>query len=86
MAKVSVIVPFYNSEKYLKRCLDSLVRQTLKDIEIIITNGFIKVANLKMLWDNIFILHSIKFSKIIKLIKAMQDINKTIILSFLLRE
>ncbi len=38
MAKISVIVPFYNSEKYLKRCLDSLVRQTFKDIEIIMVN------------------------------------------------
>lgn len=36
--KVSVIVPVYNTEKYLKRCLDSLVNQTLKDIEIIIIN------------------------------------------------
>ena len=35
MAKVSVIVPIYNVEKELKRCLDSLIRQTLKDIEII---------------------------------------------------
>ncbi len=38
MVKVSVVVPVYNVEKYLKRCLDSLVNQTLKDIEIIIVN------------------------------------------------
>ncbi|MBR3646098.1 MAG: glycosyltransferase family 2 protein [Lachnospiraceae bacterium] len=33
--KVSVIIPVYNVDKYLKQCLDSLVNQTLKDIEII---------------------------------------------------
>lgn len=33
--KVSVIVPVYNGETYLKQCLDSIRRQTLKDIEII---------------------------------------------------
>lgn len=36
MPKVSIIVPVYNVEEYLERCLDSLVNQTLKDIEIII--------------------------------------------------
>ena len=36
--KVSVIVPVYNVEKYLERCLDSLINQTLKDIEIIAVN------------------------------------------------
>jgi len=36
MAKVSVIVPIYNAEKYLEQCLDSIVAQTLKDIEIIL--------------------------------------------------
>ena len=36
--KVSVIVPVYNVEKYLEKCLDSLVNQTLKDIEIIVVN------------------------------------------------
>ena len=38
MPKVSVIVPVYNVEKYLSKCLDSLVNQTLKDIEIIVVN------------------------------------------------
>lgn len=38
MKKVSIIVPVYNVEKYIKRCLDSLVGQTLDDIEIIIVN------------------------------------------------
>ena len=37
-AKVSVIVPVYNVEDYLERCLNSLVRQTLKEIEIIVVN------------------------------------------------
>lgn len=36
--KVSVIVPVYNVEPYLEKCLTSLVAQTLKDIEIIIVN------------------------------------------------
>lgn len=38
MAKVSVIIPVYNVEQYLKRCLDSIINQTLKDIEIILVN------------------------------------------------
>ena len=33
--KISVIVPVYNVEKYLAECLDSIINQTLKDIEII---------------------------------------------------
>ena len=36
--KVSVIVPVYNVEKYLEKCLTSLVNQTLNDIEIIVVN------------------------------------------------
>lgn len=38
MPKVSVIVPVYNVEKYVDRCLKSLVNQTLQEIEIIIVN------------------------------------------------
>lgn len=36
--KVSIIVPIYNVEKYLDRCMNSLVNQTLKDIEIIMVD------------------------------------------------
>lgn len=36
--KVSVIVPVYNAESYLVRCIDSLLSQTLKDIELIFIN------------------------------------------------
>lgn len=35
---ISVIVPIYNSEQYLDRCIDSLVNQTIKDIEIILVD------------------------------------------------
>lgn len=38
MYKVSVIVPVYNTEKYIKKCLDSLINQTMKNIEIIVIN------------------------------------------------
>ena len=38
MPKVSIIIPVYNVEKYIATCLDSLVNQTLKDIEVIVVN------------------------------------------------
>ena len=38
MPKFSVIIPVYNVEKYLRECLESLVNQTLKDIEFICVN------------------------------------------------
>lgn len=38
MVKVSVIVPIYNVSEFLDRCLNSIVNQTLKDIEIILIN------------------------------------------------
>ncbi len=36
--KISIIVPVYNTSRYLPRCVDSLISQTIKDIEIIIIN------------------------------------------------
>ena len=38
MIKVSIIVPFYNVENYIEKCLQSLVNQTLEDVEIILVN------------------------------------------------
>ena len=38
MVKVSIIVPVYNVEKYIRKCLDSLINQTLDDLEFICIN------------------------------------------------
>ena len=38
MSKVSIILPIYNVEKHLHRCMDSLLNQTLEDIEIIMVD------------------------------------------------
>lgn len=38
MPKVSVVVPIYNVEEYLPKCIESLINQTLSDIEIILVN------------------------------------------------
>ncbi len=38
MPKVSVIIPIYNTAKYLEECLDSVTSQTLNDIEVILIN------------------------------------------------
>ncbi|MBQ8727602.1 MAG: glycosyltransferase family 2 protein [Oscillospiraceae bacterium] len=38
MPKLSVVIPVYNVEKYLSKCIDSVINQTLNDIEIILVN------------------------------------------------
>lgn len=49
MEKVSVIVPVYNGEEYLRRCLDSIVKQTYKELEIILVNDGSKDNSLKIM-------------------------------------
>ena len=46
--KVSVIVPVYNAEKYIERCVNSLKNQTLEDIEIILVDDSSKDASYEM--------------------------------------
>lgn len=55
--KVSVIIPVHNVEKYLSRCLESVIHQTLKDIEIIIvddgsTDNSLNIASAYAQQDN----------------------------------
>ncbi len=38
MPKISVIVPVYGVEKYIKKCIDSIINQTFKDFELIVVN------------------------------------------------
>ena len=51
MYKVSILIPVYNVEKYLSKCLESILLQTYKNIEIIIindgtTDSSLEIANL----------------------------------------
>ena len=47
--KISVIIPVYNSERYLRQCLDSLIHQTLSEIEIICVDDGSADASLSIL-------------------------------------
>lgn len=47
--KISVIIPVYNVEKYIRQCIDSVVNQTLKDIEIIVVNDGTKDNSMKII-------------------------------------
>ena len=51
MIKVSVVVPIYNVEKYLSQCIESILSQTLKDIEVICVNDGSKDSSLSILKD-----------------------------------
>ena len=49
--KISVLVPVYNVEKYLRQCLDSIINQTFEDIEIICINDGSLDGSLKILQE-----------------------------------
>ena len=51
MAKVSIVVPIYNVEKYLRQCLDSIKNQTLDDIEVICVNDGSKDSSLEIIME-----------------------------------
>ena len=45
MPKISIFIPIYNKEKYIKKCIENIQNQTLKDIEIIAVNFLIIINN-----------------------------------------
>ena len=49
MAKISVIIPVYNAERYLSVCLDSVLAQSIKDMEIICVDDGSKDGSLEIL-------------------------------------
>ena len=52
MVKISVIVPVYGVEDYIKKCMDSLVNQTFKDFEIIVVNDGTKDQSIEIIKEN----------------------------------
>ena len=52
--KISVIVAVYNTEKYLKKCIESLLSQSYENMEIIIVEDYSK-DNSKQVLGSIFI-------------------------------
>ena len=61
--KLSIIIPIYNSEKYLRECIESILKQTFKDFELILrddgsTDGSDEICDeYKMRNDNIKVVH-----------------------------
>ena len=51
MPKVSVCVPVYNVEQYISKCLDSLLNQTLQDIEVVIVDDCSPDNSMKIVED-----------------------------------
>ena len=49
MTKISIIIPVYNSEKYIRRCLNSILNQTFQDFEIILIDDNSKDNSLKII-------------------------------------
>lgn len=50
--KISVIIPVYNVEKYLQTCIDSLLSQSMKEIEFIFVNDASPDGSLAILQEN----------------------------------
>ena len=46
--KISIIIPIYNSEKFLKKCISSVINQTYSNLEILLINDGSKDNSLKI--------------------------------------
>ena len=72
MSKVSVIVPIYNSEKTINRCVESIINQTYKDIEILLINDGSIDNTLNILND-----YANKDKRIVVINKKNEGVSKT---------
>lgn len=52
--KISVVIPVYNVEKYIKECIESVINQTFKDIEIIVANDGSKDNSIKIVEEYLY--------------------------------
>lgn len=66
--KVSVVIPVYNAEKYIRECLESIISQSLQDLEIICVNDGSIDGSMDILKE-----FSEKYQKIKCLIKRIQE-------------
>lgn len=64
MPKVSIIIPIYNSEKYLARCLNSLISQTLEDIEVICVDSSTEDLSFRIIEEYVKTDNRIKYLKV----------------------
>lgn len=71
MPAVSIIVPCYNVEKYLPRCIESLVNQTLEDIEIILVNDASPDNSIKIMKE-----YELKYPNKIKIIDSQINLRQ----------
>ena len=61
---VSIIVPVFNTEKYLRRCIDSILTQTLTDFELLLVdNGSTDSSSLIRLLDFISLVDTSKYTR-----------------------
>ena len=51
--QISIIIPVYNVEKYIDRCIQSILNQTYKDYELILINDGSKDSSLKIIKEYI---------------------------------
>ena len=49
MVTLSIIIPVYNLELYIQRCLNSVIEQTYKELEIIVVNDGSEDGSLKIM-------------------------------------
>lgn len=72
MKKVSIIIPVYNSEKYISKCLDSVLNQTYKNIEILVINDGSKDNSIDILRE-----YEKKDDRIVVIDKENEGVAKT---------